>query len=276
MIRAMSPQLLHSHRVHAPGREPRHWGFLLHGIYGAGRNWNAVFRKLVQARPEWGVVAVDLRGHGQSPGMPPPHDLATCVADLGRLARHLPVMPEVVIGHSFGGKVALLYGDVPEFGIRQTWVVDSTPAARAPEGSAWRMLEVLRGAPGPFATREEGIEAVLARGYARPVAQWMATNLVADGDRYRWRLDPDQMEELLLDFFRTDAWPTIEAAHGPEVHLIKATESSILDAEACARIETAALNTGRPRLHVVEGGHWLNADNPDALVSLLVAHLPHV
>lgn len=270
----MAQQLLHCHRVHAPGREPDSWAFLLHGIYGAGRNWNAVFRRLVEERPEWGVVAVDLRGHGQSPGMPPPHDLETCVRDLGRLADHLAAPPEVVIGHSFGGKVALLYGDVPDYGVTQTWVVDSTPSARPPEGSAWRMLQVLRDAPGPFASREKGVEAVLEHGYALPVARWMTTNLVAEGDHYRWRLDPDQMEELLLDFFRTDAWSTVEGAHGPEVHLIRATDSNILDAEAVERIEAAALNAGRAHLHVVEGGHWLNADNPDALVALLTTHLP--
>ena len=270
----MTVPLLHSERVHAPGQEPGHWAFLLHGIYGAGRNWNAVFRRLVERRPEWGVIPVDLRGHGQSPALAPPHDLAACVADLDRLADTLPRRPEAVIGHSFGGKVALLYGDEPAHGVRQTWVVDSTPDARAPQGSAWRMLEVLRSAPGPFATREDGVRAVLDHGYPRPVAQWMTTNLVPDGDRYRWRLDPDLMEALLRDFFRTDAWPAVEHPHGPDLHFIRATESSILDEEACHRLEAAGLGTGRVHVHHVEGGHWLNADNPEAVVELLAAELP--
>ena len=87
----------------------------------------------------------------------------------------------------------------------------------------------------------------------------------------KWR---DQMEALLRDFFRTDAWSAVEGAHGPEVHLIQATESSILTPEAVNRIETAGLTSGRVHLHRVRGGHWLNADNPDALVELLVEGLP--
>lgn len=270
----MSAPILHHDLIRAHGAGPRRWLFLLHGIYGAGRNWNAVFRKVVEARPEWGVVAVDLRGHGQSPTMEPPHSLGRCVEDLDAVAATLPRRPEAIAGHSFGGKVALLYGDEPEHGIVQTWVVDSTPDARPPGGSAWEMLQVLEERPGPFPSREEGVQAVLDHGYPRPVAQWMTTNLVPEGDVFRWRLDPDQMEALLRDFFRTDAWDAVEHPHGPEIHFVRATASGILDREACNRIQAAGVSTGRVHLHEVEGGHWLNADNPEALVDLFVRLLP--
>ena len=265
--------LLHHDLITAPDASPERWLFLLHGIYGAGRNWNAVSRAVVRARPDWGVVAVDLRGHGASPTLSPPHTLQACVDDLDTLAEALEVRPQGILGHSFGGKVALLYGDDPAHGIRETWVVDSTPDAREPDGSAWAMLRVLREAPGPFASRGEAVEAVVDRGYALPVGRWMATNLDPDGDVFRWRLDADQMEALLRDFFRIDAWPAVEGAHGPRIHLIQATDSSILTPEAVARAENAGHATGRVEVHRVEGGHWLNADNPDALVALLSEEL---
>lgn len=266
--------LLHHDLLTAPGADPHRWLFVLAGIYGAGRNWNGVSRAVVRARPDWGVVAVDLRGHGSSPAMDPPHTLAACAADLEALTTSLPNRPEAILGHSFGGKVALVYGDEPDHGILSTWVVDSTPDSGSPRGSAWGMLEVLRGAPGPFKTRDEGIAAVEGRGYGTPVARWMGTNLVQGEAGFRWRLDPDQMESLLGDFFATDAWPALEGAHGPDVHMIQATESSILTPEAADRIESAGLTSGRVHLHRVEGGHWLNADNPTALVELLTRGLP--
>ena len=265
--------LLHHDLIAANGAEPTSWLFLLHGIYGAGRNWNAVSRAVVRERPDWGVVAVDLRGHGASPALTPPHTLEACVADLDALAASMDVRPRGILGHSFGGKVALLYGDEPAHGIEETWVVDSTPDAREPAGSAWAMLEVLRDAPGPFDSREEAVNAVVDHGYALPVGRWMATNLDPEKDRFRWRLDPDQMEALLRDFFRTDAWPAVEGAHGPRIHLIQASESSILTPEALARAESAGHATGRVEVHRVEGGHWLNADNPEVLVELLAERL---
>src|SRR4051812_24710793 len=64
---ADDPILAHT-RVAAPGRTPERWLLVLHGIYGAGRNWGSIARRLVEARPEWGAVLVDLRMHGQSRG----------------------------------------------------------------------------------------------------------------------------------------------------------------------------------------------------------------
>lgn len=282
-----TPPILAHDRIVAPDADPDRWMFVLHGIYGAGRNWSSVARRLVRARPEWGAIPVDLRMHGDSRGFDPPHTLEACADDLKRLAVHLGIEPTAVVGHSFGGKVALVYlrdagadraGVGPVAAPRSVWVVDSTPAARTPEGSAWTMLEVLRRNPGPFANRAEGIAAVEASGFPTPVAQWMATNLVRSsvGDELVWRLDPDEMEALLRDFFDTDAWPVLEAPPADaQVHVIKARASSVLDEEACARVEAAGRDTeGRVSLHRVDGGHWVNADDPETLQQLLVDHLP--
>lgn len=270
----MNTPLLHHELLHAPDADPERWAFVLHGIYGAARNWNAVFRRVTEERPDWGFVAVDLRGHGQSPSLEPPHTLQACVEDLDRLAHTLPARPSAILGHSFGGKVALLYGDDPTHGIDQVWVVDSTPSRGSNAGSVRGILEVLRDAPGPFDSRDEGVQAVRDHGYPEAVARWMATNLEPRDETYAWRLDPDQMEELLEDFLRTDAWPAVERAQGPELHFIRGTESGILDEEGCHRIRSAGLGTDRVHLHDVKGGHWLNAENPEGLVDLFRENLP--
>ena len=54
------PTLAHT-RVTAAGATPERWLLVLHGIYGSGRNWGSIARRLVDARPEWGVLLVDLR-----------------------------------------------------------------------------------------------------------------------------------------------------------------------------------------------------------------------
>jgi len=61
--------------VMAPGESPDRWFAVLHGIFGSGRNWASVARRVVRARPEWGAVLVDLREHGESVGFEPPHTL---------------------------------------------------------------------------------------------------------------------------------------------------------------------------------------------------------
>ena len=249
---------------------------LLHGIFGAGRNWSTVARKTVTARPDWGVVLVDLRQHGASQGFPGPHTLAASAEDLQKLVSSEDVQASALLGHSFGGKVALVYARDPARPLEQLWVVDSTPDARAPSGSAWGMLQVLRRVPDTFADRDQAVGSLVEQGVLAPTAQWMVTNLVRGQDgRFRWRISIDDMEELLQDFFRSDAWDVVERPpDGLHVHFVKAEESSVLSEEACGRIDAAGARTGRVHLHRVQGGHWLNADNPDALVELLSVELP--
>lgn len=264
-------RLLANERVTAEGADPERWLYVLHGIYGAGRNWGSVARALVQQKPEWGAVLIDLRQHGASQGFPPPHTLAAAAADLERLAA-ATVEPAAVLGHSFGGKVALQYAAAVPAGLEQVWVIDSTPSAREPGGSAWQMLTAVKSMPDRFASRDEAVEAIVTHGFEPAVARWMATNLERDGDTLRWRFQLDAMEALLLDFFRTDLWHVIEREDGPFVHIVKADQSSVLSADDERRAR-AAESTGRVAWHEVASGHWVNADNPGALLELFSTRL---
>jgi pimeloyl-ACP methyl ester carboxylesterase len=136
------------------------------------------------------------------------------------------------------------------------------------------MLEVIRSLPDHFASRDDLIGALEGHGLASATAQWMATNLEHHGGAYRWRFDIDALEALLRDFFRTDLWAVVERPpEDVELHIVKAEESSVLSPDAIARIDAAAAKAP-VHLHRVAGGHWLNADNPDALVELVVQWLP--
>ena len=85
-----------------------HVAFVLHGILGSGRNWRTFARRLAARAPAWTFVLFDLRHHGDSGAPPPPHTLDAVADDLAALAAEVG-RPQVVIGHSFGGKVAACY-----------------------------------------------------------------------------------------------------------------------------------------------------------------------
>jgi esterase len=265
-----TPLLAHSFAC-ARGARPALWMVVLHGVFGKGRNWGSIARRVVEARPEWGAVLVDLRLHGDSPSFEPPHTVGAAAEDVDELVRSLELQPTAVLGHSFGGKVALRYAGQAPPGLRQVWVMDSTPEPKAPAGSAWRMIETVRSLPPEFDSRMQAVRGLEGAGYATPIAQWMAMNLEPDGERFRWKLDFDAVESMLEDFFRVDLWTVVEdPPSGVEVHLVKATESSVLSEEGERRADRA----DRAEVHRLQGGHWINTDNPDAVVSLLVSRLP--
>ena len=135
------------------------------------------------------------------------------------------------------------------------------------------MLGVLRRHPGPFGRRAEVVDAVESEGFSTLVAKWMATNAAPTDNGLEWRLDPDEMEAYLRDHFRTDAWDVaLNPPAGTTIHIVKALGSGVLDEAAVARIREAAADN-RIFLHEVEGGHWVNTENPEALNGLLVAGL---
>ena len=258
---------------------PRGRLYFLHGFFGSGRNWSAVARGMMRARPDWESVLVDLRLHGESADAPPPHTLAACSLDVARLLDHLPGSggPVALLGHSFGGTVALATAAEPGVACEQVWVVDSTPAPGTTGAGAQRMMELLSGLPATFATRKAGADAVEAGGFPRFVAEWMATNLVREEETFRWRFDMLEMRRLLMDFFRTDLWPLVESPPGDsELEFIRASENSILAPEDAVRIARLESEGSPVHLHTLEGGHWLNVDNPGGIIALLRTRLPRV
>jgi len=259
------------------GPSPRGRLFFLHGFFGSGRNWSAVARGVLRSRPDWEVVLVDLRLHGASREAPPPHTLSASALDVARLTAVLPGSggPTALLGHSFGGKVAMLAAAEPGVASEQVWVVDSTPAPGATGAGAQQMMELLSLLPATFRTRKTGADSIEAGGFPRFVAEWMATNLERVDDVYRWRFNVEEMRTLLIEFFQADLWPLVEQPpDDTELQFIRATRNSILaevDAARIVRLESDGIPV---RLHTLEGGHWLNVDNPAGIIALLRTLLP--
>lgn len=252
---------------------------MLHGIYGRGRNWLAVARTLVERRPDWSCWLADMRHHGDAHRGPDTGTLDSLASDIETWGAAEAVVPDAVLGHSFGGKVALAYAARQAKRPLQTWVIDSTPEDKAPSGSAWDMLGVVRALPDTFRSRQEAIAGIEAGGFGTEVAQWMSTNLVHEREAFRWRLDFDVMEQLLHEFFRTAMWFVLDpGAQGHDIHVLKATRSSVISAEAVARLTQLQAQPNPSgavvHLHHREGGHWIHAESPDVVVDLLAEWLP--
>ena len=237
----------------------------LHGILGSRNNWRSFANKLVDACRVRAVV-VDLRNHGDSHGFSPPHSLQACGDDVRSLLH--AVGGDVVVGHSFGGKVALMVADACE----QTWVLDAPPGVRVFTGASdlERVIDVVGSVPMPVASRRALVATLLARGLSEPLAQWMTTNLKEGpgADGFVWRFDLPAIPEMLASFASTDLWPVVEQ-YGSRVHLVRAARSDRFSGEELARFERA------PNHHVLaDAGHWLHTDNPAGLLAIIRDHLP--
>jgi pimeloyl-ACP methyl ester carboxylesterase len=91
----------------------RDWGgggqpvVLLHGLASNARIWDGVAPRLVGAGLR--VVALDLRGHGESEQPDDGYDFASVGRDLEAALAGLELEHPVLVGHSWGAHVALQY-----------------------------------------------------------------------------------------------------------------------------------------------------------------------
>ncbi|MGH3439011.1 MAG: alpha/beta fold hydrolase, partial [Sciscionella sp.] len=89
--------------IHEFGRADGYPLLALHGVTGHGERWKALAENYLT---EFRVIAPDLRGHGRSDPHPP-WTLEQHAADLLAVIEHYRLPSVAVLGHSFGGAVAL-------------------------------------------------------------------------------------------------------------------------------------------------------------------------
>ena len=260
----------------------------LHGILGTRANWRSIARRATEVwssrGPRVGALLVDLRMHGESQNFEPPHTVRSAAEDLRALSDELGGRPIVgVVGHSFGGKVAMTYAARTPTTLERLWVIDSAPGITPPgqvAGNTREVLRVLREIPRVWERREDFVEAAMAHGLARGIAQWLAMNLTASEPAgasrsteggpvadLRWPLDLDAIEALLADYGELDTWHVLE---DPPTHLKRIDVIIGGDSDVWGPGDRARCERSPARLHVVEGAqHWVHVDAPDRVLELL-------
>jgi pimeloyl-ACP methyl ester carboxylesterase len=119
---------------------------LIHGITESRESWRPLIEPLAE---QYDVLAVDLRGHGDSP-VGDVYDPVTLATDVHETASSLGITNPLVIGHSLGGVVASSYAAVAR--PRAIINVDQ-PLRLADFKAALGQLEsMLRGDQGSFDT----------------------------------------------------------------------------------------------------------------------------
>ncbi|MCB9526261.1 MAG: alpha/beta hydrolase [Myxococcales bacterium] len=248
--------------------------FVMHGILGNRRNLGSLVRRLSAEHPDWRFVNVDLRNHGDSDGAPGPHTLRACAEDLDRLAQAVG-RPRAVIGHSYGGKVALVYARDFGVGLRTVWSLDTTFGTGAEAvGQGREVAQVIAHAktlPQPAPSRDAVVAHFKDAGFSDLLARWMTTNVHRAADGFRWRFDLAAIEAMFADYWRCDLWPFLEAAPPSlRLNLLRAGRSDRWTPDIVARL--ASLHP-RVRSPVLDTGHWVHVEDPDGLLALLSASL---
>jgi pimeloyl-ACP methyl ester carboxylesterase len=227
---------------------------MVHGLMlGSMATW--YFSAAAALRDRCRVVLYDLRGHGKSERATSGYDLGTQLGDLHAVLDHAGAAETALVGHSYGGLIALHYALAHPERVRQLVLVDvPLPAARmagfhddaAPDPDA--LLAML---PAPLRAAVLGGRRQAVKLVSNLAFLYAQTTLIADV-----RAAGDVADDALA----TLSCPTL---------CIVGRDSDCLPAgERIARLAPDA------RLALVPGGHQVPLEAADAMTRLISEFVP--
>jgi esterase len=231
---------------------------ILHGLFGSLRNWGWHSKQLAETHAVYGV---DLRNHGESPHC---DDLnyPAMADDVRALLATLNIDACYIIGHSMGGKVAMqLALTYPQL-IEKLLVVDIAPVAYS--STADGHLNVMAGMHAldfdSLHTRSEAEEQLTDYIEDEATRKFVLTNLVRDDTgNYKWRLNLSAIEK---NYDRLREKPTGGAPFTKPALFVKGALSNYIQAKDESEILQLFPNASVKI--IMQAGHWLHADKPQA------------
>jgi pimeloyl-ACP methyl ester carboxylesterase len=239
---------------------------VMHGLFGSGRNWMTAARRL---SGEHRVFAFDLRNHGSSPHTDT-MSYPEMADDVRETIESLGVGPVALVGHSMGGKTAMLtalrYAEVVE----RLIVVDAAPVAYPPAFVEY--ARAMRTADLAGVQRRADVDAHLAEAVQSPGTRaFLLQNLILDDQGARWRPNLPVIEAALAAI---SGWPSDAEGlsyDGPTL-FIYGGKSDYVHQDHRATI--ASYFPHVQYAEVPEAGHWVHAERLDDFLAVLTPFLP--
>jgi len=236
---------------------------LLHGFGETANVWDYLLPYLVGP---FRLLALDQRGHGLSDHAPEGcYSTLRFVSDIEALVQVLDLKGLTLVGHSMGGRNALVYAALHPQGVERLVVIDYGPEL-APEGRR-RIVKALRSRDDYFelqqmaqALMEENprLDLKRAQEYLLKISKPLE-----DG-RYRWRCDLKLLravregKRVLRD---VDLWQFVHWVRCPTL-LLRGAESDLLRPEDAQKMAQAMADCRL--VEIPHAGHAVPLDNPEA------------
>ncbi len=235
---------------------------IAHGLFGSGRNWGVIAKRLSHDRL---VVAVDMRNHGDSPRHPS-HGYEEMAADLAAVVEKQGGRA-AVLGHSMGGKASMMLALTRPELVERLIVADIAPVAY--DHDQMVHVRAMRGVDLSGLTRRAEVDARLA-----PVVEdaalrafFLQSVAFAEGGA-RWKLD---LETLGREMPRIMTFPPVSGGFDGPALFVTGAHSSYVRPAHWQRI--VGLFPAARRRVIPNAGHWLHAEAPGPFVEAVASFL---
>lgn len=239
---------------------------VLHGLFGSGRNWNTVSTRL---GADHRVYALDLRNHGNSPWADAMsyYDLAEDVA--GFINEH-KLAPAAVLGHSVGGKTAMVLALERGQLVDRLIVVDIAPVRYGGSDLEYYLRAMQETGLAGLKRRDE-VEAQLRDKVKEAgIRSFLMQNLVYRNQHFEWRIN---LRALASNFPQLADFPTAAETrvYGGKTLFLSGRLSDYVRPD-----HHPAIRRMFPKAEfevIDDAGHWVHADQPERLVERVLGFL---
>ena len=236
---------------------------LAHGLFGSGKNLGGLARRLAETRR---VISVEMRNHGDS-FHDPDHSYPALADDLAQVIAANGGRADV-LGHSMGGKTAMMLALTRPELVRKLVVMDIAPYAYGHTQTA--LIDAMEGMDLTGLRLRSEADARLAATIDEPgVRAFLLQSLDLKSDPPRWKYNltalRDQMPLLI-------GWPDAPKGtyDGPTLFLAGA------ESDYCREPQLEAIRAYFPQAkmrYFAGAGHWLHADRPTEVAEAVAAFL---
>lgn len=248
---------------------------ILHGLYGSSDNWISIAKKLSD---KYTVYMVDQRNHGRS-AHDNAHTYQLMCDDLNEFIKdHNLIKPEIM-GHSMGGKTAILYAATYPENISRLIVIDTALAGYASlneySPQALQHLNIIHTMLAmdlsKFNNRAEIDNELKKTISSQAIRQFLMKNIQRNKlNTYAWRINvkvlanalpeimgPVSLQKILNKRQITEI-PILFVRGGKSDYLLPIHYQEIKQFFPNAQFET-----------IPGAGHWLHVERPEELISLI-------
>lgn len=239
---------------------------ILHGLLGMSDHWIPLAKKFPE---NFHVIVPDLRNHGQSS-----HDsefnYEAMQSDIIELLQELGIKKSVFIGHSMGGKLAMLLALSHPAMVEKLIIADISPVAY-PLDADHEMMQVFNKINPETAQSRNELQQMITETTTDPLLQGLIVKNIIAGINGSFRWKPD-MNSISRNLERIFDFPDLKnVSYNKPALFIKGSRSNYIRRKDFQTINM--LFTSNRILTIENAGHWLHAEKPNEFFQICIDFL---
>ena len=238
---------------------------ILHGLLGSKRNWFGIGKALSDFG--FNVWLVDLRNHGDS-DWNDKHTYFDLAEDVKKFLEEHRIVSSFIIGHSMGGKSAMVLDKLHQGLLSKLVIVDIAPVTYPPNFENY--LKVLSSLDlSSFKSRSEVDSRLLTYFKEISFRSFLMQNLkLNDKKSFYWRVN---LKSLITNAVSISEFPVVIGASNTDTLFLygDSSEYRVADHKNIIK-ENFPLSNFAP---VTKAGHWVHVEQPKKFLEIVTKFL---